>query len=159
MRRAALALLLLAAACAPAGPARERGFFGGLSAAVSGEDERQARALETQAGRAEADALRARAAAIDAERRREASAAQLRDAERRLAALETRIAGMQRDLAALQAERAARDGGQGEALNRRLETLERERREAAAAPDPATAQRLERQAQDIGRALEAYRRL
>lgn len=159
MRHAILAAALLAAACGPAGPARERGFFGGLSAAVSGEDERRAQALEAEAGRAEAQALQARARAIEAERQREVSAAQVRDAERRLAALQTRIGGMRQELARLQAERAARDGGQGAALGQRIETLERERQTAAAAPDPATAARLERQAAEIARALETYRRL
>jgi chromosome segregation ATPase len=159
MRRAILAVALLAAACGPAGPARERGFFGGLAAAVSGEDERRAQALEAEAGRAEAQALQARARVIEAERQREASAAEVRAAERRLAAVQAQIDGMRRDLAALQAERAARDRGQGEALGQRIETLERERQAASVAPDAATAARLERQAAEIARALEAYRRL
>jgi uncharacterized membrane protein len=159
MRHALLAAALLAAACGPAGPARERGFFGGLSAAASGEDERRAQALEAEAGRAEAQALQARARAIAAERQREVSAAELRDAERRLAALQTRIEGMRREFAALQAARGAHDAGQGAALGQRIETLERERQAATAAPDAATAARLERQAGEIARALEAYRRL
>jgi TolA-binding protein len=159
MRHALLAGLLLAAACGPAGPARERGFFGGLSAAISGEDERRARALEAEAGRAEAEALQARARAMEAERQRDLSAAQVGEAERRLAHLRTRISGMREELARLQAERRGRDQGQGAALGQRLETLERERQAAAAAPDPATAAQLERQAAEIARALESYRRL
>lgn len=153
----AAVFVLLLAGCASNRPAAERGFFGGIGAAITGEDERQARAREAEASSAEARALQARAAAVEAERRQAASAAAVRDAERRLAALDAEIARMRRDLARA---RAARPGDpQGAALQDRLETLDRERAAAARRPDPATAQRLEQQGRALDRALEAYGRL
>lgn len=158
-RRAAAPLLMLAlAACATNTPASERGFFSGIGAAVSGEDERQARAVESRAQTAETRALEARAAAVQAEQRQAASASAVRDAERRLATLERSIAQMRRDLAAA---RAGRPEAQGAALSARIDQLDRDRAAAAAQaqPDPATAQRLERQGTELNRALEAYGRL
>ncbi|QXM25166.1 hypothetical protein KO353_02625 [Elioraea tepida] len=152
-----LATLLLVAACGAERPAAERGFFGGIGAAITGEDERQARAREAEATAAETRALQARAAAIEAERRQAASAAALRDAERRLAALEGEIARLKRALAEARAGRP--NDPQGAVLQDRLERLDRERAAAARRPDPATADRLERQSRELNRALEAYGRL
>lgn len=158
MRRAALLLLLLLlGACAQTAPAGERGFFGGFGAAISGEDERQARSIESRAQTAETRALEARAAAVQAEQQQAASATAVRDAERRLAALDRQIAAMRDQLAAARSRRP--DDPQGAALSGRIEQLERDRAAAARAPDQATAQRLERQGQELGRALEAYGRL
>jgi hypothetical protein len=159
MRRPARLLLLLPllAACAQNAPAGERGFFGGLGAAISGEDERQARVVESRAQTAETRALEARAAAVQAEQRQAATASAVRDAERRLATLERQIAAMRQDLATARARRP--NDPQGAALSGRIEQLDRDRAAAARAPDPATAQRLERQGQELGRALEAYGRL
>lgn len=159
MRRAVLATALLLGACAQTGPASERGFFGGLGAAISGEDQRQAQAIEGQAQAAETRALQARASAVQAEQRQQASASAVRDAERRLANLDRQIASMRQNLAEARARRP--NDPQGAQLSGRVEALDRERAAAAAAPqaDPATAQRLERQGQELNRALEAYGRL
>jgi hypothetical protein len=157
LRPAALLLPLLLGACAQNAPAGERGFFGGLGAAISGEDERQAQAAETRAQTAETRALEARAAAVQAEQRQAASASAVRDAERRLATLDRQIAAMRQDLAAARARRP--NDPQGAALSGRIEQLDRDRAAAARAPDPTTAQRLERQGQELARALEAYGRL
>lgn len=159
IRRAALLLALAVSACAPAGPAAERGFFGGWAAAISGEDEARAARMEREAQSAEARALEARAQALRAERERERTAAQLRDAELRLERLEARLAAMRQDLEAARASRPEPDGGRGVALARDLDRLERDRAEAARAPDSDAVRRLEQGADELSRALDAYRRL
>ncbi|MCS6853259.1 MAG: hypothetical protein NZ523_00680, partial [Elioraea sp.] len=83
----------------------------------------------------------------------------LRDAERRLARLEARLAALRQELAAACAARPEADGGRGAALARDLDRLERDRAAAARAPDPEVVRRLEQGADDLTRALEAYRRL
>ncbi len=71
MRAIALASLLGLAACGggEAGPASQRGFFGGLFAWVGGTDSTRAAALEAEAARRErdADAARSRADAASAD--------------------------------------------------------------------------------------------
>ncbi len=159
IRRVALLLTLSGAACAPAGPAAERGFFSGWAAAISGEDEARAARMEREAQSAEARALEARAQAHRAERERERTAAQLRDAELRLARLEARLASLRRNLEAARASRSEPDGGRGASLAQELDRLDRDRAAAARAPDPDTVRRLEQGADELSRALDAYRRL
>ncbi len=159
IQRALLLLSLAVAACGPAGPAAERGFFGGWAAAISGEDEARASRMEREAQAAEARALEARAQALRAERERERTAAQLRDAELRLARLEARLASLRRDLAAARASRSDSDGGRGESLAQELDRLDRDRAAAARAPNPDAVRRLEQGADELSRALDAYRRL
>lgn len=148
MRGIVLASLLALGACASANaPASERGFFGGLGAAVTGADEQRARSMEAQATAAQNQALAARADALASQRRADASRQRLAAQQRANVQQDADIARLRSQLAdvrgSLSAEEAAR-------LNREIDAMERDRRDAA---DPAAQQRAEQRRQAIEDAL------
>jgi hypothetical protein len=155
-----LAATLLSGCAGSTAPASERGFFGGLGAMVTGEDERQARGLENAAAPKELRRIQARRDLQLARQQQAGSAAQLRGAQARLDALEARLAQQRAELARLRAERGAAGAAEGARLQSELETLERARRAAGTAqggPSAAEVQRLERRSEELARALERYR--
>lgn len=152
--RLALALWLLLAGCATAeGPAEQRGFFGGLGAAVTGADERRAQAIEAQATAEQNRALAARADALAAERRRTQSAAELAEANRRLAALDRDIARLRGELDGIRAQRGAGGAAEGARLQGELDALDRARQ---APSGPRDVQALEARRARIEDALRRY---
>jgi chromosome segregation ATPase len=149
MRRLAVLVLLAGCAAQNAADPRDRGFLGGMGAALTGEDERRAQALEGQAASAEQQALRQRADPQAAERRAAQSAAARRDAERRYAALDRDIAALRQQVAAARARGAAT-----EPAARDLERLEQQRR-AAPPLDPEALRDLEARRDALSRTLRA----
>lgn len=147
---------LLLAAC-QTGPANQRGFFSGIGAAVSGDDVRQARALETQADDQEAKAqqMARRAAAADQEAR--TTSAQVRSAEQRLASVRADVARQKSQLAQLMARQApGTTSAEADRIQTELNKLESDQRAAAAQMNgltPAMLQELERRAGAVGAAL------
>lgn len=138
MRAILLPALLALGACAAAeGPAEQRGFFGGLGAAVSGADERRAQTIEAQATAEQNRALAARADALAAERRRTQSAADLQAANRRLAALDRDIARLRGELETLRARRGPEGAAEGARLGQELDALDRARQAPTAPRDAA----------------------
>ncbi len=164
LRTIAPVLLLAGCAGAGAGPASERGFFTGIGAAISGEDERGAQRLENAA------ALQERAAQMAAERNNAAqaeaarSAAAVRASEARLARLQRDLAQQRATLEQLRAERAQNPAATAEAarLQAELEALERDRRAAAAragGPSADQVQSIERRAGELDAALQRFGRI
>ena len=162
----AIAPLLMLAGCAGAGagPASERGFFTGIGAAVSGEDVRGAQSLESSA------ALQERAAQMAAERNTAAQAeaarstAAVRASEQRLARLQRDLAQQRTTLERLRAERAQNPAAtaEGARLQSELDTLERDRRAAAAragGPSADQVQSIERRAGELDAALQRFGRI
>lgn len=147
---------LLLAAC-QTGPANQRGLFSGIGAAVSGNDVRQARALETQADDQEAKAqqMARRAAAADQEAR--TTSAQVRSAEQRLASVRADVARQKSQLAALKARQApGATSAEAARIQAELDKLESDQRAAAAQTNgitPAMLQELERRARAVDAAL------
>jgi len=156
----ALVLVVVSAmliGCQTTQPASQRGFFGGLGAAVTGADERQARTLEQQAASEEAKAQRMAQRAAEADRQARASGAQVRTAEQRLAALQADIESQRKRLAALKSgRRSGVDVAEADRIQLELEELDRAQRRAAAQVNsitPGTLQSLENRARQIGSAL------
>jgi hypothetical protein len=155
----AIAPLLLLAGCAGAGagPASERGFFTGIAAAASGEDVRGAQNLENAA------ALQERAAQMAAERNTAAQAEAARSTAA-VRALEQGLAQQRTTLDRLRAERAQNPAAtaEGARLQSELDTLERDRRAAAAragGPSAEQVQSIERRAGELDAALQRFGRI
>jgi hypothetical protein len=155
----AIAPLLLLTGCAGAGagPASERGFFTGIGAAVSGEDVRGAQNLENAA------ALQERAAQMAAERDTAAQAEAARNTAA-VRALEQGLAQQRTTLDRLRAERAQNPAAtaEGARLQSELDTLERDRRAAAAragGPSAEQVQSIERRAGELDAALQRFGRI
>jgi hypothetical protein len=159
-RSASLALAALAlAGCADPGPAAERGYFGGLGAMATGQDERQAQTMEGRAAAEHRRALEARAAAQAAAARRDDSAATLRAAQARLAALDADLTRQRQTLARLGTERGAAGRAEAARLRREADALARARDEAAArngGPSAADLDQLERLSRAMDDALRRY---
>jgi predicted nucleic acid-binding Zn-ribbon protein len=156
----ALAVCGAVSACADTSntPASQRGFFGGIGAAVSGSDERRAAGLEQSATDAERkkQQLEARLGAANADAAR--TQVQVQAAEQRLAAVRS---DLQRQKARLAAVRAGSQSGpsaeEAARLQRELDAVERERRaaqDASSAVTPATLQNLEERTRAISLALD-----
>lgn len=156
----ALVVCGMASACADTSntPASQRGFFGGIGAAVSGSDERRAAGLEQSAADAERkkQQLEARLGAANADATR--TQAQVQAAEQRLAAVRSDLQRQKERLAALRA--GAQSGPSAEEaarLQREVEAVDRERRaaqDASSAVTPATLRNLEERTRAIGVALD-----
>lgn len=136
-RLSMLALLLglpLLAGCANAGagPASNRGFFGGLAAMANGNDERGAARLESMAGAQESAAQTAAVRAASARQEASASSAEVAMAQRQLTALQDRLRGQRATLARLRAEgnQSAERTAELARLQTQLNALEREQRAA-----------------------------
>ncbi len=163
--RAVVGLVLLAGcAGAGAGPASERGFFTGIAAAVSGEDERGAQRLESSA------AMQERAAQMAAERNAAAqseaarSGAAVRASEARLAGLQRSLTEQRATLERLRAERPQNPAAAAEAarLQSELEAQEREIRAATAragGPSADQVKGIERRASELDAALQRFGRI
>ena len=158
MMRAPSSLLLLAlfglAGCASQGPATERGFFGGVNAAITGDDERQARALENEAADREARVRAMAARADQADRDARSSTAQVQAAEQRLAALQASIQRQRYQVNALR--NSGRSMAEADRISTGLDQLERDRAAAAGrggSIDPAALQQLEDRARALNQSL------
>jgi hypothetical protein len=156
----ALALLLLAGcAGAGAGPASERGFFSGIGAWASGEDERGAQRLENAAALEERSAQIAAQNAARAQGEAQRTTAEVQAAQRRLAGLQRTLANQRATLTRLRAERGESGAAEGARLQSELDGLERERRAAAAragGPSAQDLQQIERRATDLDAALRRF---
>lgn len=142
-----LMLPLLAGACASANaPASERGFFGGLGAAVTGADEQRARTIEAQATAAQNQALAARANTLAAQRRADASRQQLATQQRANRQQDAEITRLRGQLADAQARMPAAESAR---IAGEIDALQRDR----ANPDPAAQARAEARRQSIEDAL------
>lgn len=152
-----LLLALSGCAGAGAGPASERGFFSGIGAAVSGEDERGAARLEGAAALREREA---QLAAENANRRRaeaEQSTAEVRAAQRRLATLQRTLRDQRATLERLRATRG--QSAETTRLEGELDALDRDRRAAAAragGPSAEEVGRIERRAGELDAALRRF---
>jgi len=139
-------------------PASQRGFFGGIGAAVTGSDERRAAGLEQSAADAERkkQQLEARLGAANADAAR--TQAQVRAAEQRLAAVRSDLQRQKERLAALRARsQSGPSAEEASRLQRELDAVDRERRaaqEASNAVTPATLRNLEERTHAIGLALD-----
>lgn len=162
-RREVLVALVVcgaASACADTSntPASQRGFFGGIGAAVSGSDERRAAGLERSATDAERkrQQLEARLGAANADVAR--TQGQVQAAEQRLAAVRSDLQRQRERLAALRAgTQSGPSADEAARLQRELDAVERERRAAQDASNsvtPATLQNLEERTRAIGLALD-----
>lgn len=126
-------------------PATQRGFFGGLGAAVSGADERRAATLEADAANAEQRNRQLSARVASANQQGAITSGQVRAAEQRLANIQNEMLRQRQRLAAL---RSANSVPPGEAtqLNSEIDAIDAERRAAAASASsvsPAKLQSLE----------------
>ncbi len=139
-------------------PASQRGFFGGIGAAVSGSDERRAAGLEQSATDAERkkQQLEARLGAANADAAR--TQVQVQAAEQRLAAVRSDLQRQKERLAALRAGSPSGSSAEEAArLQKELDALERERRaaqDASTAVTTATLRNLEERTRAIGVALD-----
>lgn len=136
------------------GPASERGFFSGIGAAASGQDERQASALEAEASSREARAQQLAVRAQQADRDAQASSAQVRAAEQRLAALNSDLQRQRNRLNALKANTSGASAAEVNRLQTELNDLDRDQRSARAGGiSPAALKTLEDRAQALNSAL------
>jgi hypothetical protein len=156
-------LLLALAGCAGAGsgPATQRGFFSGIGAAISGEDERGAARLEGAAALKEREAEQARERADAAGKAAAQSSAEVAAARRRLANLQRTLRDQRATLDRLRAERgqSAAGSAEGARLQGELDALERDRRAAAAragGPSAEEVQRIEQRAGELDAALRRF---
>jgi chromosome segregation ATPase len=158
MRQVGLALSFLALATAlggcQTGPASERGFFSGIGAAVSGEDERQAQTLEAEASAREARAQQLAVRAQQADRDAQTSSAQVRAAEQRLAALNADLQRQRNRLNALKASASGASSSEVNRLQTELNELDRDQRSARGGGiSPAALRTLEDRARALNNAL------
>jgi chromosome segregation ATPase len=147
---------LLLAAC-QTGPANQRGLFTGIAAAVSGDDVKQAQALERQADDQEAKAQRMAQRAREADADAQRTSAQVRSAEQRLATVRADVARQKSQLAALKARQApGASSAEADRIQAELNQLESAQRAAAAQMNgltPAMLQELEKRARAVDAAL------
>lgn len=154
-----LALAIGLAACAEPGPANQRGFFGGIGAMATGQDERQAQTAEQNAAAEQRRALEQRERTQQASARQQQSARELQSARTRLAALDADLARQRQTLARLRAERGAAGGAEAERLQRESDELQRQRDRAAnrsGGPTPADVEQLERLSRAFDESLRRY---
>lgn len=157
--------LLLLSGCASGNvPASQRGFFGGLSAAVTGDDARRAQSLENTAAREEAVAGQAAQRATAAQTQASITSGQVRAAEQRLAALQKTLREQRATLDQLrrQANLSPSASAEGARLQQQIDALERDRRDATnrvGGPTPATVQQLEQRSQELSTSLEQFKRM
>lgn len=147
-----LPLVVALAGCASQGPASERGFFGGIGAAVSGADERQASAMENEAAVREARLRDMAARASQAESDARSSSADVQAAEQRLAALRADIRRQRDRLSALRS--AGKSASEADRIQAGLDQLDRDQRAAAAGGvSPAALRSLEDRTRSLNQAL------
>jgi chromosome segregation ATPase len=135
-------------------PASQRGFFGGLGAAASGNDERRAQRMEAEASASEQRARQLEARANQAETQAAVTSGQVRAAEQRLASIQGEVQRQRQRLAAVQ--RAGKSPEEAGRLNAELEAIDAERRAAAASTggvSNATLQGLENRTRRVNEAL------
>jgi hypothetical protein len=157
-RKAAFAILAAAAlqGCADPGPARERGFFGGMGAMMTGTDERQATKLENSAVSEQRRVLEARADAQAAAARQQQSERDLAAAKTRLDALDVDIARQRQALERLRAQRGAAGRAEADRLQRQSDELARRRAIAGRQPSAEELQALERLSNALDESLRRY---
>lgn len=154
-------LLSLLAGCAGAGagPASQRGFFSGIGAAVSGEDERGASRLEGAAALEERSAMLAGQRSADARAETSRSEAEVRAARRRLAALQEKLRDQRATLDRLRTSRGQAGAAEAARLGSEMDALERDRRamvQRAGGPSPEAVQRVEQRASELDAALRRF---
>ena len=157
-RKAAFALIAAATlqGCADPGPARERGFFGGMGAMMTGTDERQAAKLENSAVSEQRRVLEARADAQAAAARQQQSERDLAAAKARLDALDADIARQRQALERLRAQRGAAGRAEADRLQRQSDELARRRASAGRQPSAEELQALERLSNALDESLRRY---
>ncbi len=153
-----LAGVLLLSACASDGPASERGFFTGLGAAVSGQDEANAQRLEQDATRRQRELLEQRLATNAAQERQRTSEATLRELQGRWQALEAQLNQQRAQLARLIAQRGARAGPEGQRLQGEIEAADRQRAQAQQQPGGPSERELREIQERVDRLGESLRR-
>lgn len=155
LRTAPLALLLLAGC---EGPARERGFFSGIGAAVTGDDTANVRRLEDIAASSERNADIARQRNVGAQQAARSSSADLRDAQAQLEGLRQTLRRQRETLAQLRARRSNQNPAaeaEGERLQAEMVALERQ----ASVRDNASRaslRQMEQRAAELDAALRRY---
>lgn len=168
MRRSAckvvpVGMIVLLGACADANtPAAQRGFFGGLGAALTGQDEAQSRAREQQAATAEQRLRQNQAQLAAAQSDRARTQQQVTDARARLDGLERQLDDQRARLAGLD-KATLSPAAQAEAsrLTRESQALDEERRrlQGGATVNRADVERLERSSRAFGTALDRLQAL
>ncbi len=155
--------LLLLTGCAGGAnvPPSQRGFFGGLSAAVSGDDVRRAQSLENTAAQAEASAAGAGQRAAVARQEADATSAQVTAAQQRLNGLQQTLRNQRAALNQLRPQSGQSSAAAAEAarLQRELDAQDRAQQEAArrvGGPSPAAVQRLDQRSRELDAALRQF---
>ena len=149
-----VAIALSGCASTEATPANQRGFFGGLGAAVTGSDQRRAARLDGDATVAEGRAEQLSARTVSAEREVAVTSGQVRAAEQRLAGIQGEVQRQRERLAALQ--RSGAPAAEATRISNELEAIDAERRSAAASTNTvsnATLKGLEDRAKAVNLAL------
>ena len=152
----ALAASLALQGCADPGPAKERGFFGGMGAMMTGTDERQATKLENTAASEQRRTLEARAEAQAAAALQQQSERDLAAARARLEAIDADIARQRQALARLRAQRGEAGRAEAERLQRESDELARARARAGRQPSAEELQSLERLSRALDDSLRRY---
>jgi len=152
----ALAASLALQGCADPEPAKERGFFGGMGAMMTGTDERQATRLENAAASEQRRALEARADAQAAAARQQQSERDLAAAKARLDAIDADIARQQQTLARLRAQRGEAGRAEAERIRRESDEFARARARAGSQPSAEELQSLERLSRALDESLRRY---
>ena len=154
--------LLLLTGCAGGNvPPSQRGFFGGLSAAMTGDDVRRAQSLENTAAQAEASAARASQRAAAAQQEADATSAQVAAAQQRLNGLQQTLRNQRATLNQLRSQSGQSPAAAAEAtrLQQELDAQDRAQQEAArrvGGPSPAAVQRLDQRSRELDAALRQF---
>jgi chromosome segregation ATPase len=159
----ALGLLLVLAACDTNAPANQRGFFGGLGAMATGNDERRAQSLENSAAQAEASTALLRQRANVAAGQAAITSGQVQAAEQRLAALDRTLRDQRVRLNQMRAQANASPTSAAEAnrLDQEAERIQRDARAAASqvgGATPAQTQQLEQRSRALQSAMDQLSR-
>ena len=142
-------------------PPSERGFFGGLSAAISGDDVRRAQTFENTAAQAEGAAARAGQRAAVAQQEANATSAQVAAAQQRLNALQQTLRNQRAALNQLRSQPGQSSATAAEAarLQQELDAQDRAQQDAArrvGGPSPAAVQRLDQRSRELDAALRQF---
>ena len=153
-----VAAALLLGACVTEGPASERGFFSGIAAAVSGQDEANARRLEQDATRREREVLEQRLATQAALDRQAASERDLASMQARWQAMERQLGEQRAALARLRAQRGAQAGPEAQRLQSEIDRVDRDRAQVQRRPGGPSETETREMQQRVDQITQALRR-
>ena len=159
-----LSVLLALAGCGDTNaPANQRGFFSGLGAMASGNDERRAQTLENSASQAEASTNLLRQRANVSASQAAITSGQVQAAEQRLAALDRTLRDQRARLNQMRAQSGASPTSTAEAsrLDQEAARIQGDARAAAnqvGGATPAQTQQLEQRTRALQSSMDQLRR-